>query len=232
MEAFLETEGQKPFLIYRILKLVIPLSVGVIGGATVLLAKLSGVGLGNLVGGMVATVVLSAACWTVFHKLDIAIPESSRRLRRSAYKLLQRYLGLGNVVGVEPALDPGVGAVLDEAAAIIQKHTSAPVSATPTLVTDAQSRAVQALETGVAKLLELAEPQSAQVQKQALAAGWVGPLLQEIRELDRSLDEHARVAATESAMRGDDAVARLRDARLGLQKIDSAIEELDDHLKS
>ena len=100
----------------------------------------------------------------------------------------------------------------------------------PTLIDEARLTAVQALESAMANLLELAEPSGAQMQVQALAAGWAEPLLLEMRELDTALDAHARIAATERAVRGNETLAGLRDARLGLQKLDSAIEELDERL--
>lgn len=230
LESFLESEGVRPHQVYRILEIVIPTSVLVFGGVSVGLARWSGAGPVPLLLGGGLALVIAAAAWYVFHRLDGTITGATRRIRGLAEVLLKRYAGCGNIMGVEPAVDGEVGAVLDEAAGIYVKHAAVPTKTDLPVIQEARADAVRALESAMASLMELARPVSAAAQRQALAAGWAHPLLAEMRELDRTLDAHARNAVAGRDSVGDDPLAGLRDARLRIEKIDSAIDELEDRL--
>ncbi len=227
LEALLESEG-KPHNTFRVLSYCIPPAVLLFGGASVFLAVWTGAADLAISIGSGVTVALAATAWLIFDRLDRSIPRSKKRVRQLTVKLLSRYVGLGNLVGAEPAIDPEVGALLDEAAKIYLKHLSAEDKGS--VFSEARSTAMHALETALAKLLELSEPASAAAQRQAMSHGWAEPLVAEMRELDRALDSHARNALVKKS--AEEPLAGLRDARLELQKIDAAVEELEQQQRS
>jgi hypothetical protein len=197
------------------------------GGASVFLAAWTGAADLAVSIGSGVTIALAASAWLIFDRLDRSIPRSKKRLRQLTTKLLQRYVGFGNLVGSEPAIDAEVGAVLDEAAGIYLKNTAAEEKGA--VFSEARAGALQALETAMAKLLELSEPTSAAAQRQALALGWGEQIVEEMRELDQALESHNRNALVKSA--AEEPLAGLREARMELQKIDAAVEELEERTR-
>lgn len=226
LETLIENQAGRPHNIYQILKYVIPASVLVFGGASAGFAIWQnanplGVGLG-----IFGTLVIAAGAGFLFHHLDKTIPDDSRRLRQLANKLVGRHLGWGNLVGSEPAVHPRVGEVLDEAAGIYLRHVGAgdkPPSPTRSV---ARVKAYRALEAGMARLLELAEPERAAQQEQILTAGWAEPLLAEMQALDKQLVEQTKRSAAERLIQDDPALEALREARHSLQSLETAEDEL------
>jgi len=162
---------------------------------------------------------VAAVLWFLFTYLDRRIPKSRQLVRKRAKEIAQRVCGFSNIVGVEPAMIPAVGVMLEEAARIYMKHRSD----TPT---PSSEKALLALEEGMGKIMELAVPPTLQ-QRQELEKKWAYPLLDEMKEVDRVLDEHANRALDASTSKGYDTFSRLQQARMELQGYDSAVEELE-----
>ena len=109
---------------------------------------------------------------------------------------------------------------LDEAAGIYLRHGFG-------RVTPATEASVSAIESAMAKLLEVAMGRDRDAQNLTLA--WADPILDEMRRLDRSLVEHASSAHREGVA---DPLASLRAARAELETSNSARQELDRHLEA
>lgn len=221
LEKLLEAEEGQPHYDYRVIKLIVP---GIVVAT----------GLGLIVSGLLDTspilcsvglclFALAGATWLGFNQLDKAITPTKARLRKNAEQIWTRYRRLSNVVGVDPALSPTVGAMLEEAAAIYFKH--APPKKRQKVV-DPQAKAIQAIEEGMAKMLELGKADTIQAQELELSCGWAEPLLSEMREVDRAIEQYRQVSAAQ-AVQSSDPLVHLREARQELQSIESAIIELE-----
>src|SRR5579859_4259422 len=111
LEALLEAESGQPGNDYRIASRVAPPIVGAVGLAIFIpLAILRGPA---YVLGAIAFAAIAGALWLIFDQLDKRIPPAKKRIRELCEGLLKRYRGFGNMVGVEPALSPAVGKLID-----------------------------------------------------------------------------------------------------------------------
>jgi hypothetical protein len=173
------------------------------------------------------SLVFAPALWYICDRMDKSMTPSKRRIRKTSEEIWARYRSLKSIVGVEPALSHNVGQLLDEAAFIYQKHFTPdkPVK-NPS---EPYARALNALEEAMARMLELGKPASVQAQELELASGWAKPLLQEMRDMDRALEHHRQAAAATELLGGSDPIAGLREARLELQRTESAMIELEQH---
>lgn len=177
----------------------------------------------------VISALLGIGAYLLFDHMDKQIPKSRARLRKQAKQVLTRYSSLANLVGVAPALSPQVATVLDQACEITLKHLSTP---TRRAQSEPQAVALSALEDALARMFDLAKATSVEAQDAELSRGWAQPLLDEMRQLDRSLERH-RASVRTHGLEADDPLARLREARLELQRSEAAIEELDqEHLST
>ncbi|HWD40456.1 MAG TPA: hypothetical protein VG944_16525 [Fimbriimonas sp.] len=215
LEALMEAEEGKPHSDFRVLSWVMPAVLGMVAvGSTVPFF----LGKGNIfILGPVLMSILAVASWFIFDMLDKRIPASKVKVRALCEDLSHRYGGFQSIVGLDPALHPQVGQILDEAAGIYLKHAS---KADPKI---APSKALIALEESMGQILELGKPQGARAQEAELAGGWASSLLQEMRELDQVLD---RQALTQSG-RAELQIMKLREARMEIQGIESAMAELE-----
>lgn len=230
LEMLIEAEGQRPHAVYKILRLVVPGSIALFGGLSCLAASFSGAGAVSVTIGTISTILLAGASGVIFHLLDRTIPETTRSLRRLLEKLLMRYQSFANLTGIEPALDPEVAKLLDEAAKIYMKHRDPETGVLLARAGESGIKAARALEAGMVQLLSLTVPERPPQQKQALDAGWAVPILEEMRQLDAALDAQAKHPS--SMATATDALEGLRDARIGVQNVGRALEELDDHLNA
>jgi hypothetical protein len=166
--------------------------------------------------------VIAVGVWRIFDWMDKKIPRPRVRVRKLLKELHERICGFSNLVGVEPALSPAVGPIVDEAARIYMKHrTEEP----PPIPTKSREKAEAGLEEAMGRILELTAPLGARAQEMELEKGWAVPLLQEMRETDAVLDKLAQnpmeVGAGERDVR-----ASLREARMELLGSEAAMEEL------
>jgi len=218
LEALLESLEELPDNDYRLMARLMPPIFGTAIGVMVGLACQHVVPL--LIVGELANAGAMYGLWFGLDKADKSIPRSLKNLRKTAQPVWERYRGLGNLAGVAPALFPAVAEVLDEASAIYLKHT-ADREARRAMFGDSYLKAQQALEGAMARMLDLATPPTIQQQELALNAGWAYSLLQEMRDMDVALSTPRPSVST-------DPVANLRAARLEIQGIESAIDELEE----
>ncbi len=174
--------------------------------------------------GAVAFMALAYGAWLVCDRLDKAIPRSKARIRKLSEQLVARLSRFANVMGLDPALSPAVGKVLDESAGIYLKHSPDFREDQANPFSENHLKAVRALEEAMARMLELATPQTVRAQELELSRGWAVPLLQEMRALDRALDEHARAMLHDAS---NAPLVGLREARLDLQGLGTALDELE-----
>jgi hypothetical protein len=213
----MESEGDKPQDVFRILSYVFP---GVFG----FLALISVVGLFAsphlFYAGAGATFgLLAVVAWIVFDRLDKTIPQVRRQLRKKCEALWHRYGNVSNLVGIEPAVAPEVGAVLDEAASIYSRHRGKEERLDTT-----QIRAREAIEAAMERMLDLASHDSVRAQALEFDQGWAIPLLREMRKTDQLLSTHSYGAL---GVRPNDPLAMLREARADLEITETARIELD-----
>jgi FtsZ-binding cell division protein ZapB len=224
LEAMIEAEaGRQPTRNLFVLSCAIPAGVATFGGASVFVAWLAGnTGL-PLALGAGATAVLTASTWYAFFRLYRAVPASTRHLRDLIFRFSRQYGSFGNIVLGEQRISGGFAALLDEAAGIYSWHGfgTAPAS-------EAEAKVRQAIETAMTKLLEVALQKDQDAQNQALS--WAQPLVDELRRVDRSLQERVLVSRRENRL--DDPLAELRAARIELETDNEAVRELDQHLQA
>ena len=228
LEALLEAQNGQVSFDYYILARVVPTIVGILGGLTF-------IGLAFTVNaffifGIIGSGAIAAGLWFLLDWLDKLIPRSRARLRKLGEEIWKRYEGFGNSLGISPALSPGVATILDEAAAIYLKHSNP--RAPQKVANDPRSKALQALEESMAQMLELARPTTVLAQDHELSTGWAQPMLQEMREMDRALDQHMQAALAAQAIDSADPLANLRDARQELQGNRTAMDELENRLSN
>lgn len=224
LEALIDAEAERqPTRTYFILSCAIPASIATFGGLSVFLAWISGNSGLTLLPGSIATVLLSAAAWYIFFRLYRSVPKSLRYLRDLIAKFSEKYASFGNIVLGEQSLSPQFAPILDEAAGIYLKHSfdgRKSNAATP-------EKAHKALEEAMTKLMETALLK--EIEAQNLALTWAEPMLVEMRKLDQTLTENA---LRSHRLAPADPLANLREAREELETNNTAISELEEHLKS
>lgn len=227
LEALLERECGQPGDDYRMASIIAPI---IIGGAGLTLSIVFTAVFHSWLWMLLlpGAAIVAGATWAIFDYLHRQIGTTKAKIRTLCEKLTHRYSGLSNIVGMNPALAASVGIVLDEAAGIYMKHCSDSPKQEG-LYSEAQGKAVKALEEAMAKMLELSTPEQAAAQELELERGWARPLLAEMQELDAALGQHAKALERSGS---SDALAGLREARSELQRIDTAIDELEEHQRS
>lgn len=231
LEVFLEWQERQAEHVLVVARWLAPLVITVVGvSASVLLGVL--VNLAFLYG-LIPTALLAVASGLWFHRLAKQVLPTRMALKKMARKVMAKVIGWKNVLGLEPALAPKVGKTLDEAAGLYLRVCPAPGGAVfanepPGPWAEARERAVLAMEAAMARILELAEPEGARAQDIAYDAGWVEPLLDEMREMAEAMsrqEEKFRVMSADvSPYR---ALAGLREARAEFADIETAVEELE-----
>lgn len=224
LEALLEAEEGQPHNDFRVLAKVVPSIVagaGLLLGCYGIFARIPQVFWGAL-----AVAAIAAPVWILFDRMDKSIRPAKARIRQLSEQIWDRYRRFSNLAGVEPALAHSVGEVLDEAAAIYLKHSTID-AAQRKLLSEPQVRSINALEEAMARMLDLAMPQTVRSQELELGAGWARPLLQEMKDLDRALDQYKQGSLAPRSDGSVDPLAALREARLELQSIETAVSELE-----
>jgi hypothetical protein len=223
LETLMEAEASRqPARNLFILSCAIPAGIGTFGGLSVFVAWISGnKGLPLLLGTLL-TAVLAAGAWFIFYRLYQAIPPAKRHLRDLIMKFSQRYGSFGNIIlGERPLSDPFM-TLLDEAAGIYLQYCTEKDNSS----SEAPTKAINAIEAGMSKLMEVALQKDKAVQDESVS--WAKPLIEEMRLLNKTLVEHALASQRDEIA---DPLAKLRDARADLQSNTSAIHELDQHLR-
>ena len=217
LETLLEAEADQPSNDYRMLSYALP-SVFAVSGLVFLVPLIVTKMLWFVIP-LVVFIAGAIVAWFVCDRLDKSIPQSRARIRRLSEDLVKKFSAFTNIVGVDPAISPSVGAVLDEAAGIYLRHA-------PTMK-DSMSpshNAALALEAAMARMMDLSVPVGVPAQDIELAKGWAQPLLQEMRETDRVITAHAQSALAPRTQ--GDPLAALREARIELQITDAASNDL------
>lgn len=181
--------------------------------------------------GSAGMVALGCTLGYVFHRLAKGISSAQILLRKRCLALSQKLVSLRNLIGVSPTVSPKVAKLLDGAAQVYLT-TKAPEGrsrAAENGVWEVATRKARlAMEEGMAELLTLAEPETPQAQEIELSRGWAQPLLVEMRETARLLDQQARRAHLAAQLDATlSPLAGLADARAQLEQLDSAASELD-----
>jgi hypothetical protein len=220
LEAMLEREAAEPHFDYRLLARILPPMMAAIGIVTFIPAMIYAKWSVAAAGAIFAC--LSYGLWWFLDRLDKTIPRSRAKLRRLAELIWQRYNGISNLVGIEPSLSSDVAEILEEAARLYQKHLPKDRRDDEPFG-DVRLKASRAMEEAMAKLLQLAEPETVRSQELELEKGWARPLLAEMAALDQTLDQHMQTTLADA---DTGALAGLRDVRLELQRIDAAVDEL------
>lgn len=228
LEALVESEAARPSDAYHIARWVVPLVASVIGISTFLpLALFVHPGFFYGMWGMVG---LGGILGFIFHRVALTISESRLALRRRVKVLAGRMLRLRSLLGLDPALSPAVGKLLDEAAVYYFKVCGEAPGAGrrhSNLMTQSRARSEAAMEAAMAKMLELAEPDNSAAQEIRLNQGWALPLLKEMRSLSEAVqrqDQEEGIAEAEGTAR--DTLAALRTARGDIESIEEALQEL------
>lgn len=223
LEALIDSEaGHEPSRNLFILSCAIPAGIGTFGGLSVFVAWITGnTGL-PLVLGSLLTAALAAGAWFIFYRLYRSIPPARRHLRDQILKFSKRYTSFGNIVLGEQCLSDEFSALLDEAAEIYLVHCFSQ----ETRLTGAQAIAVEAIESAMSKLMEVAVLKDRTAQTKSM--DWAQPLLVEMRMLGQSLARHSQSALDSDA---SSPLSRLREARANLETISAAHEELDQHIE-
>lgn len=225
LEALVEAEAEKTGDEYHIARWVVPL-VGVGAGVLVFLPLSIFVspyflfGLGGLS-------LIGAGIGYICHLIAKGVSPSLIALRKRTRVLRDRLINLKNILGFEPALSPAVGEMLNEAAHYYLQvcHDEAPAGM---MWPEARQRALAAMEEAMTRMLELAEPPTVSAQDAILVRGWAKPLLNEMKELAKKLKEHEQTQRESPLIATDsDALAGLREARVELERLDQATQELD-----
>lgn len=224
LEALVEAEAEKTGDEYHIARWVVPLVLTTVGVAVFVPLSifispyfLFGTGGFALVAGILGY---------AFHLVAKGITPSQIALRKRTRTLRNRLIQLKHLIGLEPALSPAVGEVLNEAARyyLMVCDDETPEGMWP----EARQRAQAAMQEAMTRMLELAEPATAPAQDAALARGWARPLLSEMKALATAIEEHeANQRRSPLAASDRDALAGLREARVELERLDQATQELD-----
>ncbi len=221
LETMLLAQQRQPHDDYRTLARVLP------AGIAFFVAVFLPMAIKNAPWGLlwpIGFALVSALVWRLFDYLVRSIPNARRRIRMISEAVMNRMGKLTNVVGVEPAISPRVGEVLDEAAAIYLRY---PPSTRRSPVPEPEMKARTAIEEAMARMMGLVEPETVSAQELELEKGWAAPLLKEMKDLSAALDEHASVREVDVV---DDPLANLRAAKLELEARSSAVQELEQRL--
>jgi hypothetical protein len=224
LEALLETEGRDDRVDFRILARILPIVLLVLN-AGIVFAMLRRDNPAALVWAL-GSCAAAYGLWALLDRCDRAVSRSKVRIRALSRQLRTRYHALTHLIGVEPALSPAVASILDEASGIYLRHAGPCPPERRGLLDAPRTRALEAMEEGLARLMELSEPAAPHAQELQLGRGWAQPLLEEMRGLDRLLIELEDGSRTPLCEEADDPLARLREARAELERLDSAVVEL------
>jgi len=224
LESLIEQEGQHASEELLVARWLVPLILTVVG-LSVFIPLMIFVHPLFLIG-MLGLPTLGIVLGLVFHSMVKSLPPARIELRKQCRKLGERLLGFKNLIGIEPTLSPKVGQLLDEAAKLyLRAKVRADSSANTNLASESVSKAADAMEDAMAKLLQLAEPDGVAAQDAALSGSWAEQILSEMQRLDKAVESSDRNAQA-SRMIETDALARLRETREEIENTESAVMEL------
>ena len=174
--------------------------------------------------------VIGGVLGAVFHIMASRISPSQVALRKRCILLGQRLVGLQNLLGLAETLSPKVAEILDEAARvylIVRPATEKDAARAASGVwSEATQKALLAMDDAMAQMLRLAEPETPQAQEIELARGWAQPLLEEMKSTAIALTKPSRTAQLAAQMESS-SLAGLADARANLERLESAVAELE-----
>ena len=230
LETLIDEEALRIKDEYHVARWVVPLVLGVVGTA-VFIPLAATIDILFLIG-TAGMLTLGTTLGLIFHHIARRQSPTQIKLRKRCKTLMIRLVGLKNLLGFDPVLSMKVAAVLEEAAAIYLRTRPAPDRAVKpsksSLWDDATIKAQRAMDEAMAQMLSLAEPETVQAQEVELARGWAHPLLEEMEAMGRALDIHLQKAQTaEFAETQLAPIAGLREARSELERLESAVSELE-----
>jgi hypothetical protein len=218
LEALLSGEEGRPHNDYRIIGQVTP-PIIVLLGFVLSLAVGTDHGLGAMFMIAFSGVALAHGVGVLCHRLDGSIPKTKQRIRKLARQIWGKYSSFPHLFGGRPTLSENVGNLLNEAAGLYLRHPDPNVAFSP-----AQNRAIEALETAMAQLLDLAVFPTVEAQDREFDRGWAQPVLREMRELDQVLSRTFAHEPSKALETGP--LARLHEAKMELLGLEAAAEEL------
>lgn len=172
----------------------------------------------------------------VFHRLAIRISPTQMKLRQRCMKLGNRMISLKSLFGTMPALSPKVAEVLEDSASTYLKVRPSPdrdaARPRPAVWDEPTIRALRAMDEAMSQMLALAEPETPQAQEVELNRGWAQTLLAEMKATAQALELSSRSAGLAAEL--DSAaspLANLRDARSDLERLESAVSELEQDVR-
>lgn len=186
--------------------------------------------------GSAGMVTIGAGLGLIFHRLAIRISPTQLKLRQRCMNLANRMISLKSLFGAMPALSPKVAEILEDAAATYlkvrpskERDGRAPM---PAVWDEARKRAERALDEAMSQMLTLSEPETPQAQEVELNRGWAQTLLAEMKDTAKALEMSSRSAGLAAEL--DSAaspLANLREARSDLQRLESAVSELEQDIR-
>lgn len=233
LELLIEAEALKPKNGWHLARWITPLAASVVGLATFIPLTIEFSAYFLI--GAIGFPVLGGVLGYLFHLEAKKISPQQIALRNRCYRLMSRLNGLRNLLGWSPVLAPRVGEVLDEAASLYLKvrlPAEAASNGGKGLWDEALVRAQKSMDEAMAHMLTLAEPDSAQAQEAELNRGWAEPLLEEMRSAVDAIDAHVRSMRAAAMVESQNpALAGLRDSRLELQRLETAVSELEQEVR-
>lgn len=234
LEVLIEEESQKVKDGYHHARWITPLSglvlaLGCFMPLALTVHPLFWIGTGGLAG-------IGGVLGLVFHRLAMRISPTQVKLRQRCMNLANRMISLKSLFGAMPALSPKVAEVLEEAATVYlrvrpsrERDASRP---RPAVWDEAADRAGRAMDEAMSQMLALSEPETPQAQEVELNRGWAQTLLAEMKETAKALEMSSRSAGLAAEL--DSAaspLANLRDARSDLERLESAVSELEQDVR-
>lgn len=186
--------------------------------------------------GSAGFVALGGGLGYVFHRLAKGISTSQLLLRKRCLALSHKLISLRNLIGVSPTVSPKVAKLLEDGAQVylttrVPEDSSR--AAENGVWESATRKARLAMEEAMAELLTLAEPETPHAQEIELARGWAQPLLNEMKETARLLEQQSKRAFLAAQLDATlSPLASLADARIQLEQLDSAASELDRQVRN
>jgi hypothetical protein len=229
LESLIEEEALKTKDEFHIARWVVPLVMSIVGPAVFIplalaIHPLFLIGCFGLIG-------LGAVLGTVFHFVAKRQDPTRIALRKSCQKLMHKFVGLKSLLGYSPVLSPKVAPILEEASAVYLRvrppFENSKRSKERLPWDESYRRAQGAMEEAMAKMLTLAEPETVQAQEVELSKGWAEPLLLEMKAAAEAIEGHIQRSREAALYDSNSApLAGLREARAELERIDSAVSEL------
>lgn len=229
LEALIEREAEKVTDGYHYAYWIVPLvgtilGLGVFLPLALLVHPLFGIG-------TFLAIAIGGGLGAIFHREAKKISPAQIKLRQRSQKVAERLVGIGNLLGATRALSPKVAETLDAAAKAylsVQPPQDAPTS--KNVFSGATSTALAAMDDAMGQMLALGLPESPEAQEVELSKPWVQALLNEMQVSAEALLKQMHQTPVDE-LEGGSALSALLNARVQLERINEASEELDQDIQ-